>query len=302
MRGAWASSGDTPWASRPVLARAAARPASPTIISVKKIPTEITWAEFWKVWFMPPPAPRSPGGQAVHDRGAVGRGEHAHRDPVESENDREHRIGEVDREQHQEPEADRRSEHAAAREPARAEAVGQIARERAADEHARPSAEGCRSPPTAGVSAKRSRASGSQIPCSQMISMNISPPRATADRNVESVPNVNARIRNSGRRNIGSRARRSIDAEGDEQGDSGADEPSTRGLIQPVGVPRQGRMPYVTATMRQISPRRRSRCPTSRSGALVDAELLELQVRPHGPEQPHRNRDQEHQPPVDRRQ
>jgi hypothetical protein len=36
---------------------------SPAIISVKKIPIEITCAEFWKVWFMPPPAPRSPGGR-----------------------------------------------------------------------------------------------------------------------------------------------------------------------------------------------------------------------------------------------
>ena len=28
------------------------------IISVKKIPIESTCAEFWNVWFMPPPAPR----------------------------------------------------------------------------------------------------------------------------------------------------------------------------------------------------------------------------------------------------
>ena len=33
------------------------------ISRVKKIPIEITWAEFWKVWFMPPPAPRSSGGR-----------------------------------------------------------------------------------------------------------------------------------------------------------------------------------------------------------------------------------------------
>ncbi len=32
-------------------------------ISEKKTPIEITWAEFWKVWFMPPPAPRSPAGR-----------------------------------------------------------------------------------------------------------------------------------------------------------------------------------------------------------------------------------------------
>ncbi len=30
---------------------------------MKKIPIESTWAEFWKVWFIPPPAPRSPGGR-----------------------------------------------------------------------------------------------------------------------------------------------------------------------------------------------------------------------------------------------
>ena len=35
----------------------------PAIISEKKIPTDSTCAEFWKVWFMPPPAPRSPGGR-----------------------------------------------------------------------------------------------------------------------------------------------------------------------------------------------------------------------------------------------
>ena len=33
------------------------------IISVKKIPIDSTWAEFWKVWFIPPPAPRSLGGR-----------------------------------------------------------------------------------------------------------------------------------------------------------------------------------------------------------------------------------------------
>ena len=36
---------------------------SPATIRVKNTPTEMTWAEFWKVWFMPPPAPRAPGGR-----------------------------------------------------------------------------------------------------------------------------------------------------------------------------------------------------------------------------------------------
>ena len=38
-------------------------PGKPITIREKKIPTEITWAEFWKVWFMPPPAPRSRAGR-----------------------------------------------------------------------------------------------------------------------------------------------------------------------------------------------------------------------------------------------
>ena len=37
--------------------------ARPRIISEKKMPTDSTCAEFWKVWFMPLPAPRSSGGR-----------------------------------------------------------------------------------------------------------------------------------------------------------------------------------------------------------------------------------------------
>ena len=36
---------------------------SPTIISVKKMPTDSTWAEFWNVWFIAPPTPRCSGGR-----------------------------------------------------------------------------------------------------------------------------------------------------------------------------------------------------------------------------------------------
>ena len=35
----------------------------PTIIREKKIPIDSTWAEFWKVVFMPDPAPRCSGGR-----------------------------------------------------------------------------------------------------------------------------------------------------------------------------------------------------------------------------------------------
>ncbi len=33
------------------------------MMSVKKMPMERTWAEFWKVVFMPDPAPRSDAGK-----------------------------------------------------------------------------------------------------------------------------------------------------------------------------------------------------------------------------------------------
>ncbi len=76
-----------------------------------------------------------------------------------------------------------------------------------------------------------------------MISMNISPPRATADRNVDSVPNVNARILNSGRRNIGSVTRRSIITKAISDATPNASRMSTRGLAHPVAESPYGRMP-----------------------------------------------------------
>jgi len=59
----WAAPAGTPWAVSPPYSVVGSDEASPRIISVKKIPTDSTWAEFWKVWFIPPPAPRSPGGR-----------------------------------------------------------------------------------------------------------------------------------------------------------------------------------------------------------------------------------------------
>ncbi len=90
---------ETPWACSPEASACGRLAARPRIISVKKIPTESTCAEFWKVWFMPPPAPRSCGRQAVHHRGAVGRGEQPHRDAHQQQHRREHAEGEVDRQQ-----------------------------------------------------------------------------------------------------------------------------------------------------------------------------------------------------------
>ena len=67
-----------------------------------------------------------------------------------------------------------------------------------------------------------------------MISMNISPPLAIAERKVERVPKLKARMRNRGRRNIGSNARRSITAKAVRSATEAPTRISTRALIQPV--------------------------------------------------------------------
>jgi hypothetical protein len=54
---------ETPWAWSPPRSVSGSVAARPRILSVKKIPIESTWAEFWNVWFIPPPAPRSAAGR-----------------------------------------------------------------------------------------------------------------------------------------------------------------------------------------------------------------------------------------------
>ncbi len=61
-------------------ARAGSELESPRIISVKKMPIESTWAEFWKVWFMPPPAPRCCAGRLFITAARLG----AAKAPIES--------------------------------------------------------------------------------------------------------------------------------------------------------------------------------------------------------------------------
>jgi hypothetical protein len=53
----------TPWLRSPAASACGSVADSPTIIRVKKIPIESTCAEFWKVWFIPPPAPRCAAGR-----------------------------------------------------------------------------------------------------------------------------------------------------------------------------------------------------------------------------------------------
>ena len=71
----------------------------------------------------------------------------------------------------------------------------------------------------------------------------MSPPRDTADRNVDSVPNVNAWTRKSGSRNIGCAERRSTAMNATSDTSAPLTRIKTRGLVQPVGCPPAGRMP-----------------------------------------------------------
>ena len=67
-----------------------------------------------------------------------------------------------------------------------------------------------------------------------MISMNMRPPRPTADRKLAKVPAVKARMRKSGSRNIGSAARRSMTAKAISSTTPKLSAPITTGLIHPM--------------------------------------------------------------------
>ena len=92
-------------------------------MSVKKIPIESTWAEFWKVWFMPPPAPRSLGGRLFITAALFGEANMPIEIPLRARIRREGRVGEVGRQEQQQAEAEGRSKHPPGREPAGPEAV-----------------------------------------------------------------------------------------------------------------------------------------------------------------------------------
>jgi hypothetical protein len=67
-----------PWVWSPAAIAAGSLNAFPAIKRLKKMANGSTWAKFWKVAFMPAPAPRVAAREAVHDRGPVGGGERVH--------------------------------------------------------------------------------------------------------------------------------------------------------------------------------------------------------------------------------
>ena len=81
------------------------------------------------------------------------------------------------------------------------------------------------------------------MPCNQMTSMNISPPRPTDARKLEMLPALKARIRKSERRNIGSGERRSTWVKMNSMATPPTSDDSTKGLSQPMVRPPYGWIP-----------------------------------------------------------
>ncbi len=75
------------------------------------------------------------------------------------------------------------------------------------------------------------------MPCSQMMSMNCRPPRDSALISVAMLPDVNARIRNSSRRNMGCATRVSTTQNTDSTSAPPMSPASTHGLVQPSAWP-----------------------------------------------------------------
>ena len=131
-----AAAGGTPCASRPDASACGSEPESPRIMSVKKIPIESTWAEFWNVLFMPPPAPRCCAGRLFITAARFGAANAPIESPMSSRIAGEERVGEVDRQLLEQHEGERRDEHAPGREEARPVTVGEEPRERPCEQEA----------------------------------------------------------------------------------------------------------------------------------------------------------------------
>ena len=110
---------------------------SPTIISEKKMPMDSTCAEFWKVVFIPEPAPRCSGGRLFMTPSRLGAPKAPMVRPMDEQQDAEGPVGEVDGQQLEERRTQRRAQHPAGGEGSGAVAVGQDARDGPGDQEAR---------------------------------------------------------------------------------------------------------------------------------------------------------------------
>ena len=127
--------GATPCADRPAVIECGSVAARPRIISVKKIPIDRTCAEFWKVWFMPPPAPRCCGGRLFITAARFGEANRPIETPFRNRIAANSGNGKSVGSRLEQHEAERRAEHPAGGEQPGAEAVGEVARGRAGEQH-----------------------------------------------------------------------------------------------------------------------------------------------------------------------
>ena len=92
-------------------------------------------------------------------------------------------------------------------------------------------------PAHSGVWLKLYPCSGSQMPCSQMISMNCMPPRPSASIRLARLPQAKARILNRESRNSGSATLVSTTPKIPSRATPPKIALSTHGLVQPIGWP-----------------------------------------------------------------
>ena len=92
-------------------------------------------------------------------------------------------------------------------------------------------------PAHSGVWLKLYPCSGSQMPCSQMISMNCMPPRPSASIRLARLPQTKARILNRESRNSGSATLVSTTPNTTSSAIPPKMAVSTHGLVQPMGWP-----------------------------------------------------------------
>src|SRR6266542_1996308 len=124
------------------------------------------------------------------------------------------------------------------------------------------------------------------MPCSQMISMNCSPPRPIAASSPAALPAANARLRNRSRWNIGSALRRSTTQKATSVSTPPTTPASTHGLVQPVDCPPYGWIPYVIPASNADRPTAKVRLPGQssdprrRTVADYPSELYEQALTP----------------------
>ena len=185
------------------------------------------------------------------------------------------------------------------RDPNRSE---RIARRRPGQEEARCQRQHVDAGPQ-GVRLKLKPWRGSQIPWSQMISMNMRPPRPTPASREERLPAVKARILNSGKRNIGSATSVLYQGENHQQNHAAAEAAEHERARPPHGGVAVGLDAVGDADQNPDQAQGEGDVPRPvEARGRPPGHLAEFGVGPDRAEEAGRHRDQEDEAPLDRRQ